>query len=100
MVPALDFYWNPASDSVEYEAPTVPDDWATRPARAGIDSWSTASMVDEELDALGETVANTLDDYFVDWEPTERRDSTYRELFGEQFNGGDDFLEGEEQSRR
>ena len=96
MVQSLDFYWNPASERVEYEVPAVPDDWGTRPACAGIDSWSTASMVDEELDSLGETVANTLDDYFVDWEPTERRDSTYHELFGEQFNGGDDFLEGEE----
>ncbi|MFD1513727.1 hypothetical protein [Halomarina rubra] len=100
LIPTLDFYWYAARDRVEYDAPTVPDDWPDREAYADVDSWSTASTVDEELDSLGATVANTLDDYFLDWEPTGRRHSTYHEMFGDQFNGGDDdYLEPPSEER-
>ena len=84
----FDFYWDDEAGSVSYTAPDVPGDWETNPRFSWIDSWSTASAVDETLDDLGETVAGVLTDYFLAWE----EEAHVVDTFGSQFNGRDDVL--------
>lgn len=86
LIEEFDFYWNPEMEEVEYEAPEIPDDWEERGRYADLDSWSTVSAINEEMDDLGETVAGILDDYYVEW-GTER---DVVETFGDQYNGRDD----------
>jgi hypothetical protein len=86
LIEEFDFYWNPELEEVEYEAPEIPDDWEERRRYADLDSWSTVSAINEEMDDLGETVAGILDDYYVEW-GTER---DVVETFGDQYNGRDD----------
>jgi hypothetical protein len=59
---ALDFYWDPTEDRLRFDAPSLPDDWRERDATASLDS-STVSMIDGELDDLGRTVQEVLEDY-------------------------------------
>ncbi|EFW92439.1 hypothetical protein ZOD2009_09028 [Haladaptatus paucihalophilus DX253] len=87
-IAAFDFYWDPELEEVAYEAPEIPDDWEDRSRYADIDSWSTVSAINEEMDALGETVAGVLTEYYVDWES--ERDIV--ETFGDQYNGRDDAM--------
>ena len=88
LLEAFDFFWDGEAEVVGYTAPEVPDDWETDPRYSWVDSWSTASAVNEELDALGETVAGVLTDYFLEWET----EAHVVETFGSQFNGRDDVL--------
>lgn len=88
LIEAFDFYWNPEEEEIEYEAPEIPDDWEDKSRYVEIDSWSTVSAINEEMDELGETVAGLLTDYYVDWE-TER---DIVETFGDQYNGRDDAM--------
>ncbi|WP_433629404.1 hypothetical protein [Halomicrococcus sp. NG-SE-24] len=59
---AFDFYWDPTDDRLRYDAPSVPDDWRERDATESFDS-STVSMIDAELQNLGRTVQEMLEDY-------------------------------------
>ncbi|MGM0590782.1 MAG: hypothetical protein ACQETI_03980 [Halobacteriota archaeon] len=101
LVEAFDFYWDGEAERVDYSAPEVPDDWQTREYHSALTSWDTVSKIDEELDGLGRTVADTLTDYYVDWEPSEDPESEYHQLFGSQFNAADDTLpESESESEQ
>ena len=82
----LNFFWDEEFDEVRYEAPEIPDDWKTRDEYSMLDSWSTVSSINEEVDRLGETVANLLTDYYVDWET----EADIVETYGDQYNGRDD----------
>lgn len=84
----FDFYWSPEREEVEYETPEIPDDWEDKERYEEVDSWSTVSAVNEELDELGETVAGLLTDYYVEW--GSERDIV--ETFGDQYNGRDDAM--------
>lgn len=94
MIRDFDFYWDPETEHVEYEAPEIPDTWETQDVHRDLDTWSTVSAINEELDALGRSVADLLTDYYVDWEAED-------ELFGEQFNARDDVVpESESEQER
>ena len=84
----FDFYWSPEREEVEYETPEIPDEWEDKERYAEVDSWSTVSAINEELDELGETVAGLLTDYYVEW--GSERDIV--ETFGDQYNGRDDAM--------
>ena len=54
---ALDFYWDPANDEVGYRSPSVPD---------GVrDDFEDPDGVAEELDALGRTVSEVLENDYL-----------------------------------
>lgn len=59
---AFDFYWDPTDERLQYTAPRVPADWGERDATASLDS-STVSMMNTELQTLGRTVQEVLEDY-------------------------------------
>ena len=59
---ALDFYWDPIEDRLRFDAPPLSDDWQEHAATASLDS-STVSLIDNELDDLGRTVQEVLEDY-------------------------------------
>lgn len=59
---AFDFYWDPGNERLQYDAPSVPDDWRDREATASLDS-STVSMIDAELQDLGRAVQEALEGY-------------------------------------
>lgn len=77
---AFDFYWDPADDRLRFTAPTMPDDWPDRDVTESLDS-STVSMIDGELDDLGRTVQEVLEDYL------ERNDETSDFGWGEETYG-------------
>ncbi len=58
----LDFYWNPAAEDVGYRAPTVPDDLAA--AYDDIDE-DEIEDVQDELDELGRTVSEVLENDYI-----------------------------------
>lgn len=76
LVDEFDFFWDPATDDVGYRAPTLRDaDRADMPT-------TEADDVDDELDALGRVVSETLENdyllrddedfgFFADDEPTD-----------------------------
>jgi hypothetical protein len=94
-VEELDFRWDEETRQVTYFAPRIPDDWQTNERFSTVDSWSTVSVINEEVDDLGETVAGVLTDYYVAWESEERVVKT----FGDQFNGRDDVLTDTQNAR-
>jgi len=59
---AFDFYWDPVEDRLRFDAPVISDGWRERDATESLDS-STVSMIDGELDDLGRTVQEVLEDY-------------------------------------
>jgi hypothetical protein len=59
---AFDFYWDPTEDRLRFDAPTISNDWRERDATESLDS-STVSMIDGELDDLGQAVHEMLEDY-------------------------------------
>ncbi len=59
LVDGLDFFWDPASETVEYHAPTLSDD--AREALHG----NAADVVDAELKSLGEHVSETLSEAYL-----------------------------------
>lgn len=59
----LDFYWDVDASAVSYSAPSVS---AERRKALDIDH-ETASAIDDALDDLGRTVAEMLDDGYVEW---------------------------------
>ncbi|WP_435062675.1 hypothetical protein [Halobaculum sp. EA56] len=85
----FDFYWDPAGDEVGYRAPSVPAD--ERGSIPGDDP----DGVDEELDALGRTVSEMLEnDYMlrdeVDGESDFFAEEEERESEAEARDAGDD----------
>ncbi|NHN42508.1 hypothetical protein G9C85_12850 [Halorubellus sp. JP-L1] len=58
---AFDFYWHPEDEQLRDDAPRVPEDWRDRAATADLDS-SDVSLVESELQDLGRTVREALDD--------------------------------------
>lgn len=62
---AFDFYWHPDRESLEYDAPEVPDDWEER-APESLTSTSETSRVETELDDLGRTVLEEIEDILLD----------------------------------
>ncbi|WP_435153603.1 hypothetical protein [Haladaptatus sp. DFWS20] len=89
----LDFFWDTETEEVGFESPEIGDDWKDRHPQ--LETWSTVSEINEEMDELGETVAGTLSDYYIAWEA--EREVT--ETFGEQYNGRDDALSENERDR-
>ncbi|ELY63366.1 hypothetical protein [Natrinema versiforme] len=77
---AFDFYWDPTEDRLRFDAPTIPDDWRERNVAESLDS-STVSMIDSELDDLGDTVHEELEDYL------ERNDEASDYGWGEETYG-------------
>jgi hypothetical protein len=88
LLETLDWSWDETAGRVTYETGRIPADWKTLPEFDAIDSWSTVSAINEELDELGRTVAGILTDYYVAWEAEDRVVKT----FGDQYNGRDDVL--------
>ncbi|MFB6124146.1 MAG: hypothetical protein ABEJ78_11895 [Haloferacaceae archaeon] len=71
---AFDFYWDPEDERLRYDAPGLPGDWREQVSSAVVsaleseaDSGSVDSRVNAELDELGHTVLETLDDLYADW---------------------------------
>lgn len=62
---AFDFYWDPDKESLEYDSPDVPDDWEER-APESLTSTSETSRVENELDDLGRTVLEEIEDTLLD----------------------------------
>jgi len=77
---AFDFYWDPTDDRLRFDAPSVPDDWRTRPATESFDS-STVSTIDTELQDLGRAVQEALEGFL------ERSDETSTHTWGEETFG-------------
>lgn len=77
---ALDFYWDPTDDRLRFDSPPVPDDWQDRTAATSLDS-STVSMIESELDDLGRTVQEELEDYL------DRNDELSDEGWGGETHG-------------
>ncbi|WP_416839340.1 hypothetical protein [Haloferax sp. DFSO52] len=89
----LDFYWDIESQRVEYEIPEVVD--------GNYDlSLDVASDIEDELDTFAQIVAETMTEYYIDWEPSDESDSDYRQLFGDQYNAADDVLTDEEEAQQ
>ncbi|XVH33704.1 hypothetical protein ACNS7O_17465 (plasmid) [Haloferacaceae archaeon DSL9] len=63
LVRRTDFYWDASAAAVGYSAPSLSAD---RREALGIDH-ETASAIDDALDDLARTVADMLDDGYVDW---------------------------------
>jgi hypothetical protein len=59
---AFDFYWDPVDDRLRFDSPRVPDDWRDRPATESFTS-SVVSMLNADLQDLGRTVQEVLEDY-------------------------------------
>lgn len=85
---SLDFHYDELAREVTYEAPQIPDDWKTVDKFSALDSWSTVSAINEEIDELGETVAGVLTNYYIAWES----EADVVETFGNQFNARDEVL--------
>lgn len=79
---ALDFYWDPDDEMLRYDAPDVPDDWRER-APESLTSSSQASRVETELDDLGRTVLEELQDTYLDRSDGASNDVWSDEAFGE-----------------
>lgn len=88
LLEAFDFRWDERAGYVTYEATRVPADWKQRAEFSTLDSWSAVSVINDELDELGETVAGVLTDYYIEWET----EAHVVETFGSQFNARDDVL--------
>lgn len=73
---AFDFYWDPTEDGLRVDAPTVPDDWDQRPESESLDE-SAVALIDRELQDLGYTVHERLEDYL------ERDDPGFGDDWGE-----------------
>ncbi|WP_226483022.1 hypothetical protein [Natrinema amylolyticum] len=58
----LDFYWNQSAEDVGYRAPAVPDDLAA--TREGLDDVDIQG-IEEELDSLGRTVSEVLENDYI-----------------------------------
>jgi len=77
---AFDFYWDPTEDRLRFDAPLMSDAWRERDATESLDS-STASMIDDELEDLGEAVQEQLEGYL------ERNDQASDYGWGEETYG-------------
>lgn len=62
---SFDFYWDPDDETLTYDSPEVPDDWAER-APESLTSTSETSRVETELDDLGRTVLEEIADTNLD----------------------------------
>ena len=63
LIEAFDFYWDPNADEVGYRAPTLPDD-LPEPHDATLDPGDVEG-IEEELDSLGRTVSEMLENDYV-----------------------------------
>lgn len=63
MIDEFDFYWNPSAEDVGYRAPTLADD---RPVSRGesLEEIDTDG-IEEELDDLGRTVSEVLENDYI-----------------------------------
>lgn len=59
---AFDFYWDPTDERLQFEAPRVPEDWRERAVTASLGS-TAVSMINTDLQNLGRTVQEVLEDY-------------------------------------
>jgi hypothetical protein len=78
----LDFYWDPVDETLRYDAPSVPGDWRERVSES-LSSTSQASRVETELDDLGRTVLEELQDTYLDWSDEAEDYVWSEETFGE-----------------
>jgi hypothetical protein len=60
LIEEFDFYWNQSAEDVGYRAPTVPDD----AAHDGLDE-DDVEDIEEELDSLGRTVSEVLENDYI-----------------------------------
>ena len=59
---AFDFYRDPVDDHLRFDVPTVPEDWRERDVADSLDA-SSVSTINGELEDLGRTVHETLQNY-------------------------------------
>lgn len=64
LVERFDFYWNPRAEDVGYLAPDLPDELTTY-ERGGAEDVDEQA-IEEELDDLGRTVSEVLENRYVD----------------------------------
>ncbi|WP_276270711.1 hypothetical protein [Haloarcula litorea] len=66
LIQGFDFYWDPSTDDVGYQSPTLPDD-----VRADLGT-GDADEIETELDDLGRVVTETLENDYL-----QRDDETF-----------------------
>ncbi|MFC7046927.1 hypothetical protein ACFQH6_17320 [Halobacteriaceae archaeon GCM10025711] len=87
LVDRLDFFWDPRDRLLQFDAPSLPDEWY---AGDGPFDEPTVSLVETELSDLGRAVAETLADTYVDWGSDEESDPVWsEETFGQSRGEGE-----------
>lgn len=74
LVEGFDFYWVAEDEQVKYDPPTIPDDWEEREVHPDLQTFVQVSTINDALDALGQTVADLLQQEYVDWNTVEPSD--------------------------
>jgi len=64
----FDFFWDGFAGRVGYHAPGLPEDWRERDLHPELDSWETVSAINAAMTELGRTVADLLEEEYVDWD--------------------------------
>lgn len=73
LFPEFDFYYDPDTDRIRANPPTLPEDWVAETASPQVSTVRTA------LDDLGEIVAETLVADYLDWSADQDGDYIWRE---------------------
>jgi len=74
LVDEFDFWWNADDGRIEYDPPTIPDDWEDDDRYAALDSFAQVSAIDDALDGLGQVVQDLLEQEYADWNTEEPSD--------------------------
>lgn len=86
LVASLDVFWDPVAAALDYEVPTVPDDWDRPTDRTPTPSDPLVAKLETELADLGQTVVEMLADGYVDWGETGPTDVVWdEETFGHEL---------------
>lgn len=64
----FDFRWDGPAAQIRYDAPSIPEDWRDRGLHPELQDWATVSAINSGLDDLGQTVADLLEEEYVDWD--------------------------------
>lgn len=64
----FDVYWDPDAGALDYEVPTVPDDWTDRMADELNDTPADPTTISNALDDLGRIVVTTIEEAYLQFE--------------------------------
>lgn len=83
LIQQLDVFWDPTTERLWFDAPSLPDDWTDRVETMPVDATGLAGKVEGELTDLGETLVEMLVDEYLDWGDAETEDVFWsEETFG------------------